>query len=384
MRWALVLGIGAGVVAWWQMPHWPRTKLTLPEGESIKTLSPDCTLLISQRDPKTFRGLWDLQTKQRVHVFASDDGPYPPDPRIPVHYYHFVETQTILEARLMPEGEKFRHWKLDELGKCHMVKEWYIPFRGHTVRGTDGRFYFLGRDFPKTTLFSIEDARFLNSFDCEHESSGGRRIPGALVMCGQEMTTVIAVPSFEKLIQVPTLRVRSNPNCDEFALSRDGKTLVRIAYWADVWKLPSKSYKRVEIPGSFEPNLSSDGRFLVSSTFGGGVIRPRSLWKRITQWFGVSSPNDGVARVYVHDLDSGAELGVWRDMRKGQFSQDERTLAVMSDNTVLLYDFPLERPWLRVLFVAVIAACVPFLFRGLGAVRRRLFSSKPKANAFVR
>ena len=88
----------------------------------------------------------------------------------------------------------------------------------------------------------------------------------------------------------------------------------------------------------------------------------------LVNWLGIK---DVGFDMVLYDLGSETAVNIIRDVEWAQFSSDGSSLAVIANDTLSVYDFPLRKPWLKIATWGFAAASVWLLAWFVGRRRRR-------------
>jgi hypothetical protein len=165
---------------------------------------------------------------------------------------------------------------------------------------------------------------------------------------------------------------RTHVAVDQFAMTAGGDRVVRLPIKAtdrlEIWETTTGEHREVELAEAGLTSrlaLSPDGRYLARVCLHGGAVE-ETPWTRIAKWLGIDVFDQTgpwlpllyllQSDVWLHDTDTGAPLHHFRRASRAVFSHDSRTLAVVYDDRVELWDLPPRRPYAKIAVVALACA----------------------------
>jgi hypothetical protein len=139
-----------------------------------------------------------------------------------------------------------------------------------------------------------------------------------------------------------------------FACTPDGRIMIQIGSKTRVWIDGAETASHVELNGFSA--VSPDGRLATARVH---PLQSYPVWlNTILDGIGFRAHEPYQA---IYDFATGQELARLPHAGVAYFSLDGRTLALATDDSLLLYDLPLRKPWGKVVGLALGCACVVFL-----------------------
>ncbi|MCI0637527.1 MAG: WD40 repeat domain-containing protein [Gemmataceae bacterium] len=373
--WSVALGLVTAAAAWWLLLPTPRQTLRFAEAQSGLTFSRDFRFLAcsagKHTSKRTWEGhlhVWDVAERQRLFSIPDSKIFLPGE----VHSVQFLGNHKLAVC----DNHSIRFWELPD------GREWRPPegraapvpdrdFHGRElVPGSDGTLYLLTRQPGRITVHDVESGKLQS--ERRFEEPGGyfnEFFPGGIITFERETYHMRSVPALD----VAAKFARGQTKFTHYwAVSPDLKTIARVlGPELYIWRPAGEKTK--EFPGSQLqfPSLSADGKHFAAlahnpSSLPGWLV---SIGDRLGLNLGASGSG-----VIVVDLESDAQTASFKGASYGRFSPDGRSLAVVYEESVDLYDVPLGTPWGRIALAAVIAASVPIVF----STARRLLAKKRK------
>ncbi len=147
-------------------------------------------------------------------------------------------------------------------------------------------------------------------------------------------------------------------------LTPDCKTLVLVNGKVHVWDVPSGTQRDLDILAEEFLAISPDGRYLAVRNRLRGDPHPWLAW--LMNWLAINSSGHDFV---LYDLPSETVVTTIRNADWAQFSLDGQSLAIITDDTLNIYDFPLRKPWLKIAVCGVTAAAIAGLLAWLLGLR---------------
>ncbi|MCI0377890.1 MAG: hypothetical protein L0215_09805 [Gemmataceae bacterium] len=374
-RWSIVLAGVFGGAAWWWLPTTPRSSIPIKKEYAPMTWSADFKYLAAHV-VESRAGDWMITG---VVVLQGSQTPL------------FIEGSFLSQyggAHFLPgtdkmaffDGQRLRIW--DVAART----EWF-PADGRSLRVPSdcliSRFVRdrAGHSFlvcglgdgsllvydPLSGLLVSQKGATLAGHERFEPFIGGVRTIGDLDQFWE-------IPSFKLLEKMNRFEQRAlQPSSFEWNAEGELAGLHIAQKHVTFWNVTTGAKEEIQLDGLCDIVLCATRR-LAAGRVQRTPARPSWL-QEIARRLGFAIDNSG-AGVTIIDLATRKEVAWFPEAMNARLSADECLLAVSYPGREEVYDFPLWRPWPRILLAAGIAASVPLLLRGLGAARRRWLSRK--------
>jgi WD40 repeat protein len=224
------------------------------------------------------------------------------------------------------------------------------------VFSRDMRFVaFSTRDPPanehkgKTSIWDLHTGQLVSSFAGEYIDSRAFSNDGnqLIEFCqGKPNVRDVATGLIRTDMEVPPVRADATDSVrrsDAIAFRAENGRCI-------IWHTATGISRKLAVSAAHTPALSPDGRYLAVLVNRSDNSPPWLIW--IRKWLNLSP--SGKAFV-LYDLDAESAMASWsaehpafRCSWKAEFSPDGRSMALISNHSVTIYDFPLCRPWLTI------------------------------------
>lgn len=404
---ALGLGLMAGAVAWTQLPPEPRTTLEgvfedivfAPDGTTFVTVeqvgSPDGNGVVPWWKRAYRILLWDAASTERKAVLTEKIEYYTPSPivyspdsrRIAVFVSERAVGQRgsrctlrVWDSQTGHEEQAITHADWMELSEVDAVffsrqgelRGFRPTDKGYDVWDIGGRRRVCAGCLPSwCTSWPPEDPLSLHSR--QNTSKMATAIEGRWDVVLRTYCSGFSIAGL---------------GGEPIVVSGDGKTLVRVGTGeTEVWDLVEGSIRhRLAIPGVREVwsrlalALSPEADFVVVAAY--LSEETETAWQQLRGWLGVggrkatavgTAATASAPDLWLLETSTGHPTAHFPLARKVSFSAGGDSLGVVYQDRVELWDFPLHKPWGKI----VAAALVPcFAVLALAVILRLLRRSK--------
>jgi hypothetical protein len=153
-------------------------------------------------------------------------------------------------------------------------------------------------------------------------------------------------------------------------LAENGKTLALVRKdGIDVWDLPTATLRVLDMshsnsmPCGISNNpfghISADGCHIATRAYRQGTQSSLAWLNCLFNALGIEKQKVGIA---LYDLTTARETAFFPESEWAQFSADGKSLAILVRDTLEIYDFPLRRPWFKIVGYGLAAAAGVWLF----------------------
>jgi hypothetical protein len=370
---ALLMGLGTAAISWWLLP--PPSRFSLHLGENYHLVfSRDLrylafsTCISTEKELTGETSLWDtnlgcLLCSFPFRVMQLSPGEYLSHAKaFSKEGTMFVEFERgVPQFREVATGNiaqgmrplTFSHDKNETIASSRMISE------------ASGRLLVLVKERNKAwSVRDLVNGAEVNSFSMPSDRVYFRwpgrpaQLPGVAVFysANDNSAEVRHIPSGKHLFDLEEYYGDGTPYMDNWAITPDGKTEVAVGDGTIHVFDGLHGTRAINVPAHRFPVISPTGQYLLVKLQPGQTL-PLLAWLRT--WLSIlPKPEDKTA---LYDLESGSKMTYFRDAYGVQFAHDARRFAILSEDTLAIYDLPLAKQWIKIASLSLLAAVAAFL-----------------------